>query len=183
MKDEIPTDLKIMFLAAHRFENGEAFRGAFLITDGDTTPLEFRCTSPIRPTTLQKTLYGGILERHISINLIGLPLIRSAKNKFDLVLVRDLLFLELRPLIDIPLLCIFKDIETDSGKEDNPLLITSESGKFEPVLIAVHKEYTDERESLRASLSDIFRRRSLLEPFDRIFTALKQVHEQKVGET
>jgi len=175
-------DFNLMFLAAQRFENGEAFRGAFLITDSDTTPLEFRCTSPVRPSNLQKTLYGRILEQHILINLIGLPLIRSSKNKFNLILVRDPLFLELRPQIDIPLLRIFKDTEDDSVTGEKPLLIASDSGKFEPVLMAAHHEFVDEREIMRASLSDIFQRRSLLEPFERISIALNQVHDQKVGE-
>ena len=178
----MPIDFNLMFLASQRFENGEAFRGAFLITDNNTTPLEFRCTSPVRPTNLQKTLYGRILEQHIVINLIGLPLIRSPKNKFNLILVREPLFLELRPHIDIPMLRIFKDTEDDSVTGEKPLLISSESGKFEPVLIAAHHEFVDEREIMRASLNDIFQRRSLLEPFERIAIALNQVHDQKVGE-
>jgi len=180
----MPNDFKLMFLAAHRFENDEVFRGAFLITDDNTTPLEFRCTSPVRPTALQKTLYGGILDQYILVNLIGIPLVRSATIRPDLILVRDPSFLELRPQIDIPILRIFKDIEVDPEIDDKPqaTLITSESGKFEPVLIGTHKDYIEERETLRASLNEIFRRRSLMEPFKRINTALQQVHEQKVGE-
>ena len=137
------SDLKLMFLAAQRFENDEAFRGAFLITDDNTTPLEFRCTSPVRPTALQKTLYGGILDQYILVNLIGLPLVRSATIKPDLILVRDASFLELRPQLDIPILRIYKDIEVDPGIEDKSqaTLITSESGKFEPVLIGISQRF------------------------------------------
>jgi hypothetical protein len=71
---------QLLFIASQRFESGKAIRGAFLLTDGDTRPMEFRCTNPIRPTSLQTVLYGQMLESHLMVELIGLPLVNSLKH-------------------------------------------------------------------------------------------------------
>ena len=36
--------------------------------------MEFRCTAPVRPNPLQRTLYGRTLLPHIAVELIGAPL-------------------------------------------------------------------------------------------------------------
>src|SRR5947209_18991330 len=101
--------LQLMFLATKKFDSGKAIRGAFLLTDLNTKPLEFRCTNPIRPTTLQTMLYGDILEQHIMVELIGLPLVKSLKDHPTIILVQEQTFIGIRPKIDIPLILIAKE--------------------------------------------------------------------------
>lgn len=48
---------KLMFLDVALFEDGAAIRGGVLVTDLDTKPYEFRCTSPVRPTHLQSFIW------------------------------------------------------------------------------------------------------------------------------
>jgi len=55
-------ELTIGFLSSAKFENDSVIRGAILVTDVETKPLEFRVTAPVRPTNFQKTLYGDILR-------------------------------------------------------------------------------------------------------------------------
>jgi len=112
---------KVMFLVQKKFEERDAIRGAFLTTDESTTPLEFRCTGPIQPTDLQKVLYGPILEPYVLVRLIGMPLIQAAREKPDLILVRDPLLLELRTKIEIPLLCVLKETEGREQKAEGRL--------------------------------------------------------------
>ena len=64
----------LMFLYVHKYDEQASYRGAFLSTDENTTPTEFRCTNIIKPTKLQRTLYGKILEEHIYVELIASPL-------------------------------------------------------------------------------------------------------------
>jgi hypothetical protein len=64
--------LRLAFLSRASFDNGVVSRGEILVTDGETKPLEFRCTSRIRPSSLQKVLYGKTLDGHMALDLIGL---------------------------------------------------------------------------------------------------------------
>ena len=64
-------DVRLMFISTKDFADGEAIRGGMLVTDAQTKPLEFRCTDPVRPTSLQKVLYGKMLENHVLVTLIG----------------------------------------------------------------------------------------------------------------
>src|SRR5574341_358085 len=103
-------NLRLMFLASKKFESGKAIRGALLLTDLCTKPVEFRCTNPIRPTSLQSMLYGDTLEEQIMIELIGLPLTKSLREQQPhLILVQEGSFLGIRPRIEIPVILITKE--------------------------------------------------------------------------
>lgn len=176
--------VKLIFLAVEKFEDNVITRGAFLLTDTETKPLEFRCTTPIRPTNLQKMLYGGVLDKHIKVDLIGLPLMKSIKDNNTVILVRDKMLLEMRPNLDIPVVALSRDdeidvsIESDRKPEGNNCLLSSEAGKFESIIVSVHKDYINEREEWRAKLSEVFKGHDLLEPFSRIGSALNQINKE-----
>ena len=61
-------------------------------------------------------------------------------------------------------------------------MLSSVSGKFDPVVISIHPEFSDDKEVARQLLTEVFNRQDLAEPFTRVLTALEQVHVQKVGE-
>jgi len=107
----------ISFLGIHQFEDGRATRGGILITDKTTKPLEFRVTSPVRPEKFQKVLYGEILDEHIAVTLIGLPLLESVQQKPDLIIVRDSLLLGINTYQEIPSILMLAE------KEDTALSI------------------------------------------------------------
>ena len=79
-------------------------RGGILITDAHGKPVEFRCTSPIRPNAVQRTLYGSTLMPHIAVELVGSPLLKNVQTSPDVVLVQQEEFLTLRERFDKPLL-------------------------------------------------------------------------------
>ncbi|MEJ2552257.1 MAG: hypothetical protein P8Z34_16415, partial [Anaerolineales bacterium] len=85
------------FLDLATFDDGASIRGGCLVTDGQTRPLEFRVSGAIRPTSLQKILYGDTLHEYICNELVGMPMMKALESKPDLVLVRDAEFLKLRP--------------------------------------------------------------------------------------
>ena len=175
--------ISLMFLAAKYFDSGKTVRGAFLLTDAATKPLEFRCTNPIRPTQLQTMLYGDILEEYILVELIGQPLVKSAKEAPSLVLVSDAKFLQLRTKMGVPVVLITKEERIDAGESSGVFqMLNSVSGKFDPVVISVNPEFPDDKDLARQLLSEVFNRHDLAEPFARVLTALEQVHIQKVGE-
>jgi hypothetical protein len=83
----------IGFLGIYRFEERAAIRGAMLVTDTETKPLEFRVTQPVRPQKFQEILYGELLDEHVSVELIGLPLVDAVEQKPNLIIIRDGLLL------------------------------------------------------------------------------------------
>lgn len=175
---------KLMFLSSQKFEAGKAVRGAFLLTDNETKPLEFRCTNPIRPTQLQNVLYGDTIEQYILVELIGKPLFDAMSDKPDLILVKDPIFLDLRQKINTPILQVAKEEEINtSANGDNVFqMFSSSSGRFDPIVIIAHSHFPEDKQIAKDLLTRIFNRYDLNEPFDRISTALEQVHVQKIGE-
>lgn len=159
-----PQESIIAFLDLASFDDGAAFRGACLVTDGTTQPVEFRVSGSIRPTKLQKMLYGDSLHGYICNDLVGLPIIETLETKPAVLLVRDVAFLELRPLIDIPVLCI-----------QSP-----EGGKMS---FQAHAEYESEADENGNTLPIVFRDRNLMEPFSRVRNGLEEAHNLRIGES
>ena len=179
----VTTDKQLLFISSQKFEEGKAIRGAFLMTDMDAKPLEFRCTNPIRPSSLQNILYGRMLQRHIMVELIGLPLINSLKQLPPVVLVRDDDLLWLRPKIGTPIVRLAKKIatSTDTAGGRTPML-SSTSGKFAPLVLAEHEWHAGDIGSVTPLLTEAFNRFDLMEVFQRLVAALDEVHQQKIGE-
>ena len=178
-------DTQLLFIVSQKFESGKANRGAFLLTDADTKPLEFRCTNPIRPTSLQTVLYGQMLQRHLMVELIGVPLVNSLKQPPSVVLVQEPDMLALRAKIATPVVHVTKEsaISVDGdGDGSRTALLSSGSGQFEPVVLVAHKDFGDDIPAITPILTQVFNRFDLLEPFQRVVTALEQVHQQKIGE-
>src|SRR5438552_17261166 len=72
---------KVAFLGYLEFDNSASYRGAILVTDDWGKPLEFRCTPPVKPTAVQRTLYGSTLTSHLLVALIEKPLMYSLKEE------------------------------------------------------------------------------------------------------
>jgi hypothetical protein len=163
LPDTSQEDTKFAFLDIAVFDEGGAIRGGCLVTDANTHPLEFRVSGAIRPTNLQKILYGDSLNEYIRNDLLGLPMIQALDNKPNLVLVREVDFLKLRPRVDVPVIWV---TVTDDGK---PGLRTLPG-------------YEHEAEASVNVLPTRLRGQSIVEPFSRIRNALEEAHGLKVGE-
>jgi len=161
----------------------DVFRGGILVTDAQGKPLEFRCTSAIQPTAVQRALYGGTLRAHMAVELTARPLLAAVKEKYDAVLVTQDDFTEVRKLIEKPLLIVSKQGATLATQRDsdNPAkseLLASPSGKFAPVTVSCHWQHAKDVDAALPDLSKLFSRFDLVEPFSRIGNALKMLHEK-----
>ena len=136
------TSSAIGFLGYREFDDGEAYRGAILITDEWSKPLEFRCTAPVRPTALQRTLYGKSLLPHVLTELIGAPLISSVREKPQLILIADEAYFDVRHKVSMPVIRVAKS----SSSKSKGLLVQSASGKFDQVEIAAHWKFAADLE-------------------------------------
>ncbi|HQK95819.1 MAG TPA: hypothetical protein PLD23_20135 [Armatimonadota bacterium] len=86
----------IAYLITRCSEDRDSYLGAVLTTDDKSLPIEFFHTSPpVRPTRLQRVLYGGALDAYIRRDVIGSPLLKALKERPALVISSDDLVLDL----------------------------------------------------------------------------------------
>jgi hypothetical protein len=161
-------DRLLLFLSHKYFEQGKAIRGGALVTNIGTRPVEFRCTSPIRPNEFQRVLYGSTLDDHVFLDLIGKPLVDRAPEGLSLVLVEDERFLGLRTHIDVPVARIVP---------------APEDADQEAPSIEVHPDFIADTAYAESTLEDVLDRAiDPTEPFERIGLVLEQAHEKRVGD-
>ena len=183
--NETQESLHVAYLGRCEFEEGKAFRGGILLVDGRGTPLEFRCTSPIRPNPVQRMLYGDSLEPYMLAELMAKPLLQNVSQSYDIVLVDDVLFLNMRQRCECPVLFVRRQGVTVSGvgaqdaQAISGSLIDSPSGRFDPVVVQPSSEHPQDRDSALPRLERLFAVFDVLEPFERVQRALEKVHEQK----
>ena len=92
--------VRVAFLGYMEFDGAAAYRGAILVTDEWGKPLEFRCTAPVKPNAVQRTLYGQTLMPHILVELIGVPLYEAVQEKPEIIVIQEGLFFDLRHKIE-----------------------------------------------------------------------------------
>ena len=155
--------LAVAFLDIAPFEDGEAIRGGCLLTDAQTRPLEFRESGLIKPTPLQRVLYGKTLHEYILTELVGIPLLQALETQPDMVLVRDAVFLDLKARLGIPIYWVHPG-------EGGQIELRSEP--------AAEGEWSGEQPPLPEPLEG----KGVLEPFARVRKALEEAHRLGVGE-
>jgi hypothetical protein len=200
-------DGNIAYLDLEQFEDAKAVRGGVIVVDPTTEPLEFRCTDAVRPTTLQRLLWGKRLDGHLAANLLGTPLIKSLSQKFSIIAVKNPDFLELRRTIELPVVLLTRDsaIEFESpgpapaptGKteavagaaQERPretasggvaeTVLSNTPGRYEPIVLRCHPLHKDDLETVRLLLAPVFATHDVMEPFERVSAALQMVHQEQ----
>ncbi len=178
---------RLAFLGYSEFDKG--YRGGILVTDEWGKPLEFRCTAPVHPNPVQRTLYGGTLLPHIAVELIGAPLLRTVQEKPEAVIIQDEIFFDVRHQSETPMIRLRRQGEevtvsdTSDKAKQAPIVMDSPSGKFQPIIMEAHREFPQDSAACRERLSELFARWDLIEPFDRLSKVLEYVHQQKVLES
>lgn len=172
----------LAFIYLHEHER-DLFRGGILVLDPRGKPLEFRCTSPIQPNAVQRALYGNTLRSHMAIELVGNPLLTALREKPQVLLVKQEEFLELRQSLGIPVLMVAKQGGTAAVADKNPKpvkqeLLTNPTARFEPVVLTSHWQHPNDLAETTDSLRSLFSCMDIAEPFSRVSSALKLLHEK-----
>src|SRR6266700_637974 len=177
---------KVAFLGYLELDNGASYRGAILVTDDWGKPLEFRCTAPVKPTAVQRTLYGSTLMPHVLVALIAKPLIDALIEEPVAVLVSESMFLDLRHNVDVPVVRVrrqgneVKVTAEDDGQTNQIFVMDCESGRFDPVIVEAHWKFPDDTNSCAVLLKELFGRWDVIDPSDRLHKGLEYVHKEKV---
>jgi len=188
-EDSSSQGVKLAFLTYVQAEDGNSGRGALLVTDDATRPLEFRCTTPIKPNPLQRMLYGQTLRSYIAADLVGEPLLGAIEEKPYVVLVREPMFLTLRSKTKFHMVCLRRQGEQISAvisddqprSKEEPSLLSCASGRFQPLTVTGVPGHAGELETALEVLRPIFSETDLLEPFDRIAKVVAELSRQEGG--
>lgn len=166
---------KFGFLSLYETETPDTYIGSLLITDELGIPIEFKCTHAVKPTAIQKALYGKRLEPYIAIELCGTPLLKSISNQPEIVIVNLPYLLSIRNSIEKPTILIKRTGDTISLESDNIKVkegskerIENESGSFQSIVIQSHPDFSDDLKNIREELNMTFNNFDLVEPFERM---------------
>ncbi|MBA3313425.1 MAG: hypothetical protein M3552_02980 [Planctomycetota bacterium] len=151
------TDLKLGFLTAIELAGG-GYVGGLLVTNRFGRPLEFQCTTPVRPNRTQEILYGTTLRSFVLGELIGKTLVEKSAVKPDVVLTEGDDLLELRSHVAQPVAVV---------EQNGGLRIGRHSLRF-------HPSHADDHSRLASSAESVPEQADLFEPFERVREALHE---------
>lgn len=180
-----PSEAKIAFLDLLPLSE-DAVRGGALVTDHLSEPLEFRCTDPVQPSKLQRTFWGARLKGHLTAKVIGKPLVEALSSRPDLIVVRHSEFVELRGEINQPLVLLSREDESVEAVPivgDDLCRVSTAGNESATLLLRAHRQFQADLEPAEATLSLLCQSTDLFEPFIRVTTALKLIHDQQGART
>ena len=182
--------------AVHTAEHG--YFGGYLIVSALGRPLEFHCTSPVRPSRAHEILYGPTLGPYLIGEQIGGTLLESAKLTPRLVLTDEASMLAVRPQAGVPVALVLSRVDDQckaaieegaiqsgavgGGGRDRRVWSPSCDGQFS---IGDHElqlapGYDADRGAVVESLALLAQHVDLAEPFGRIHEAICEA--QRIGE-
>ncbi|QDV53431.1 hypothetical protein [Gimesia fumaroli] len=160
-------ELKLGFLTTIECPDG-ALIGGLLVTNHFGRPLEFQCTTPVKPNRTQEVLYGPTLVPFLLGEVIGRTLVEKMNVKPNLVLVEQEQALELQNHISIPV-AFLSDIEQIF--DENADFICEQVGRNRLRFDAGHQTG---KAAIENTSKNIPTDADLGEPFERVREALNE---------
>ena len=133
--DRVPVPM-LGFLVMEKTGKDDGYITALMITDNKGYPLEFKATTPVRPSLVQKTLYGDKLEHYIGVELCGKQLVKQSGRKPKLIVVPDSNLLDISNTTDNDIVAIWRSGESMrvEDQNDDSQKGTIKGGPFQPVV-------------------------------------------------
>jgi hypothetical protein len=156
---EMINELKLCYITCPNHEK-DGYVGALLLTDNRARPLHFAYASPVRPTKMQRILYGATLDEHLRVDVIAQKLLEGIPCKPDVLLVDAPELLAIYKIIKKPVVYIFNDKASNDG------------GSRSRVKYKALPE-TDDGNVVK-NLLEIDNGVDMIEPFDRMREAIKE---------
>lgn len=161
------------------------FRGAALVTDFRGIPSDFRYTDPVKPTRLERILYGGALDIYLREEVILENLLNAVETRPSIWLVDDEdLIRPVQKLAKLPVVAVEASQRSplDQSGQFEP---TAEHGVFifqadnisAPLRLIVSEENISKMSQFAQLLAGAAEEMELTEPFARIAKAFEAVAE------
>lgn len=165
--------LRIGFLSALETD-GRGFVGGLLITNALGRPLEFQCTTPVKPERTQEILYGRTLRPWLLGELIGKTLYDRVAIKPDLIVTAEPDMLSLRDCIECPVVC------TSAAPSEEP-----EQNESLPRMagrrLRFHNGHSTDAEFIEQHAHIVPGQADLEEPLERVREALQETVRTVMG--
>jgi hypothetical protein len=158
--------VQIGFLRVAQTDLG--YVGGLLVTNHLGRPVEFQCTTPVRPNRTQEILYGPTLQPFLYAELIGKTLFERINAKPDLILIQQESLLDLRHEIGVPVGCLVAESDRSRDLPDQTRLQLGRQ------LVRFHSEYPGDQEQVGRWCGGIPGDADLAEPLDRVKDALQE---------
>jgi len=137
------------------------YTGAILLTDNRARPIHFAYVIPLKPTAMQRILYGSTLDEHIKLDVIAQKLWQELPKRPNVVFVDQSDLIESRRITRVPTALIAKAPDMSSGSPSLSVIRYA---------VGPHKKDHDIVGEIVSALEGT----DLLEPFIRIRSALKE---------
>lgn len=160
--------IRLGFLAAVEVE-GRGYVGGLLVTNQNGRPLEFQCTTPVKPDRTQEILYGKMLRPWLLGELIGQTLLQRVSIKPDMILTSDPDILELRNHIETPVACML-----DSKNNRNDQLDIEATAQMGGRKLRFHSTHQDDSKFVSKQSHLLPGQADLEEPLERVQEALNE---------
>jgi hypothetical protein len=154
------SDLTLCYLICPQ-DSANAFLGALMVTDFRVRPIHFSYVSPIRPTVIQRILFGSTLNSHVKIDVIAQKLLSGIPRVPDAVFVDDPEILSIKRLINKPTACLRKNNTQDS----DPTKLS---------ILDYKTESNEDQDIIGQIIATLENHIDLIEPFSRMRQALKE---------
>lgn len=138
--------------------------GGLLVTNRFGRPLEFQCTTPVKPNRTQQILYGPTLVPYVLAELIGRTLVEKVSIKPQLILADRAELLDLRNFTEIPVACL----NSQSNEPPEGVL------KLGNQRLRFHQAHETDRGAVEPHANLIPPEANLQEPFERVREALQE---------
>ena len=173
----------VAFLSLIKNKSETNYMGAVLVTDFFGVPMEFRCTHPVKPTEIQKQLYGSTLDRYIGVELCGKPLLGALQRTTQLIIVSSQLLLAVREGSQSPVLLVRRAGEVlnvlgSDGATPQEMKIDVKNRGFESITVRVHESFPADMDESKKLIGELIQNVDPLEPFDRIAKAVEALSKQ-----
>ncbi|WP_347243896.1 hypothetical protein [Thermogutta sp.] len=107
------SSLRLGFFTAVPLADG-GYVGGYLILNGVGRPIEFHCTTPVRPTRAQEILYGPTLKPYLLGEQMAPALIAKAKSGVEIVFVSEWEALTLSQVVEQPVVLVVSPETTEA---------------------------------------------------------------------
>jgi len=158
--------------------------GGYLVVNIVGRPLEFHCTTPVKPNRAQQILYGPTLASYLYGEQIGQTLTECAKIKAKMVCTDHVHGLAVRDFVNVPVLLVRyqdSDAEIPTKEVTLPPEKVSQTGHRHVVEfvwagqpVAIHERYCHDRDELNQKWQADDCQFDLEEPFGRIREAIEE---------
>ncbi|MCL2683791.1 MAG: hypothetical protein FWE55_00960 [Synergistaceae bacterium] len=161
------------------------FRGAALVTDCRGIPTDFRYTEPVRPTKLERILYGNALDIYLREDIILDNLLGAVHIKPAVWILADEELIDPVQRISRHPALVISESSRSPLEQSGQCEPTSEAGVFmfqadnisAPFRLTVSQENISKISQFAQLLTSAAENMELTEPFTRIERALEAVAE------